>query len=192
MHRLLETDLLLRLLQPADAGKLGDYFDTLSARSKSRFQPHPLTRKQAAAVCASDGVETVRLVIEHSRAIIGYFILEPRVSVHEVARYREHGIMLQPGLDFMFAPSMGDAFQNRGIASSAMPHVIDLARGRGARSLVLMGGTQATNARAIAFYEKFGFRRFGGYQTEVFNHDMRLVLDRLPVSRVGGVTAGPG
>jgi RimJ/RimL family protein N-acetyltransferase len=39
-----------------------------------------------------------------------------------------------------------------------------------------MGGTQATNSRAIAFYEKFGFIKYGGYQTEVFNHDMRLEI----------------
>jgi hypothetical protein len=40
-----------------------------------------------------------------------------------------------------------------------------------------MGGTQETNRRALAFYEKFGFKRYGGYQTDIFNHDMRLVFE---------------
>lgn len=176
MHERLDNGLLLRSLRATDAELLGAYFEALSARSKSRFQPHPLTAQHAATICADGRDDTLRLVIEGPHAIVGYFILEPRVSFHEIDRYRERGITLEPGLDFMFAPSIADAIQDQGVASSAMPHVIDLARGRGARSLVLMGGTQATNARAIAFYEKFGFQRVGGYQTEVFNHDMRLEI----------------
>ena len=54
---------------------------------------------------------------------------------------------------------------------------IALATTTGARSLVLMGGTQASNARAIRFYEKSGFVRYGGYQTDQWNHDMRLLLE---------------
>jgi ribosomal protein S18 acetylase RimI-like enzyme len=39
-----------------------------------------------------------------------------------------------------------------------------------------MGGTQASNARAIAFYEKHGFVRCGGFWSDQYNHDMRLWL----------------
>lgn len=173
----LTNDLILRSLRGDDSAALGAYFDALSTESKSCFRPHPLTPAAAGDVCAAGQSTTLRLVIEKAGGIIAYFIVEPEVPVHEAARYRAAGIELESGKDYLFAPSVADAYQDRGIASLAMPHLMRLAREAGARSLVLMGGTQATNARALAFYEKFGFERHGGYQTEVYNHDMRRVLE---------------
>lgn len=176
-HELIAPDLVLRPLGRDDDARLSAYFDALSAETRRRFQPHPLTLEVARSLCAVEDSGTLRFVIESAGRIIGYFILEPAVSVHETERYSHFGIQLKSGRDYMFAPSVSDDFQNKGIASLAMPHLIKLARESGAKSLVLMGGTQATNARAIAFYEKFGFGRYGGYPTEVFNHDMRLVIE---------------
>lgn len=177
MQTQIAKHLVLRPLSRHDAAALSSYFDALSPASKRRFQPHPLTPEMAEALCAADAAATRRFVIEAGGRLIAYFILEPDMAVHEAARYEPFGISLKSGQDFLFAPSVADEHQGQGIASLAMPHLISEARRHGARSLVLMGGTQATNARAIAFYEKFGFRRFGGYQTEVFNHDMRLVIE---------------
>ena len=168
----------LRSLRADDAAALAAYFDGLSAETTRRFQPHPLTRAMALTLCASLPSPTVRLVLEHrSRMIIGYFILDPVPLVDDAARYAAQGVPLEPGRDWMFAPSVADDWQDQGLATLAMPHLLAIARTGGARSLVLMGGTQATNARAIRFYEKVGFLRCGGYQTEVWNHDMRLPLD---------------
>ena len=175
---------LLRLLAAHDTPALFDFFESLSPASKRRFQPHPLTLDAARDLCEAASSSTLRLVVSAHSRIVAYFILEPQVSRHEVDRYRAHGIELEAGKDWMFAPAVTDALQNEGIASEAMPHLLALARAAGARSLVLMGGTQATNARAIAFYEKFSFKRHGGYQTEVFNHDMRSLLDPRPQAAV--------
>ena len=172
----LTDDWVLRSLRADDGGALAAYFAALSPESKRRFQPHPLTATVAEELCAAASSTALRLVIDRTGKIIGYFIFETVMSVHEATRYRPFGHALETGKDFLFAPSMADAFQNQGLASRAMPHLLGLARQSGARSVVLMGGTQATNARAIAFYEKFGFQRFGGYQTEIYNHDMRLEL----------------
>lgn len=166
---------MLRPLEATDEAALASYFGNLSEDSKRRFQPHPLTAVAARDLCGAAG-GPFRFVVEHLGGIVAYFILDPNLSDHEMGRYRECGIELSPGRDFLFAPSVLDTHQNAGLASLAMPHLMEHARRHGARSLVLMGGTQATNPRAIAFYEKFGFERFGGYQTDVFNHDMRRVL----------------
>ncbi len=176
MHKLIAPGLILRKLGKDDAARLSSYFDGLSADSRRRFQPHPLTSEFASSLCAEEGSATVRFVVENADRIVGYFILEPVVSAHEIERYSHFGIVLKSGQDYLFAPSVADDFQNKGIASLVMPHLVAYARQSGAKSLVLMGGTQATNVRAIAFYEKFGFKRFGGYQTDVFNHDMRLTI----------------
>jgi GNAT superfamily N-acetyltransferase len=164
----------LRLLRASDAEALGAFFAGLSAETRRRYQPHPLTADFARELCGAASSTAWRLVIDRAGELVGYFILETRMSEHEAGRYRTQGIELASDRDWLFAPVVADACQNLGLASLAMPHLLRLAREQGARSLVLMGGTQATNARAIAFYGKFGFQRCGGYQTEVFNHDMRL------------------
>ncbi|MEJ1933495.1 GNAT family N-acetyltransferase [Nostoc sp. NIES-2111] len=168
--------LLLRLLRRSDAQGLADYFGRLGDESRRRFLPHPLTQPAAQALCSEPDPTALRFVVAGNDRLMAYFILETALYPHEAGRFRQHGIELSAGNDFLFAPSVSDDCQNRGLASAAMPALLAAARAIGARSLVLMGGTQATNAMAIAFYEKFGFRRFGGYQTEVFNHDMRLVI----------------
>lgn len=169
---------VLRKLETADGAMLSEYFNGLTAMTKVRFGPHPLTADFAFAVCGKQDDTADRFVIlmKGKQEIVGYFILEFELSPHESGRYLSQGVVLEQGLDVLFAPSVADALQNCGLASAVMPELIAHCRRKGARSMVLMGGTQATNARAIAFYEKFGFVKYGGYHTEVFNHDMRLVL----------------
>lgn len=174
---------LLRELRSTDTPALVDYFHQLGVATRRRFQPHPLTPQVAKQVCTAPGGVTLRLVIEHASRLVAYFIVDTMLSEHERRRYGKQGIALAQGLDFLFAPSVHDDWQNKGLASLAMPYILEICRAWGAHSLVLMGGTQATNARAIFFYEKFGFTRHGGYQTEVFNHDMRLLLQQ-PVNQV--------
>ncbi len=176
MHISLAEQIDLRALVAEDAERLADYFAGLSAETRSRFQPHPLTSVVAARVCTEPDPATLRLVLSAVDGIIGYFVLETAVRTEDAMRYAGQGVALLSGRDFLFAPSIADAWQDRGLASLAMPHIMALAAAAGARSLVLMGGTQASNARAIRFYEKFGFLRCGGYQTDQWNHDMRLVI----------------
>lgn len=167
-----------REIAPTDSERLGAFFSGLSAETRRRFGPHPLTAEYAQQLCArtTDSAQRFILLTDDETLVIGYFILDYAVSADHKQRYAAHGIDLQDGLDPVFAPCIADAFQGSGYASLVMPLIIRAAQARHARSLVLMGGTQATNARAIHFYEKFGFVRHGGYQTDVFNHDMRLLL----------------
>lgn len=172
------NEFVLRKLETTDGAMLSGYFEGLSVMTKVRFGPHPLTGDFAFGLCGKLDDTADRFVIlpKGKEEIVGYFIVEFALSPHERDRYLSQGVVLEQGLDVLFAPSVGDAFQNGGLASAVMPELIAHCRRKGARSMVLMGGTQATNARAIAFYEKFGFGKYGGYQTEVFNHDMRLVF----------------
>jgi diamine N-acetyltransferase len=181
----LTAEVELRSLRADDTERLSAYFAGLSAATLSRYQPHPLTEAMAVQLCATPDDATHRLVLTHADAIIGYFVMEMTVRGSDRDRYAGYGITLEDGLDLLFAPSVADAWQNRGLASLAMPPVIALATATGARSLVLMGGTQASNARAIRFYEKSGFMRHGGYQTDQWNHDMRLLLEGAPTAGQG-------
>lgn len=166
----------LRTISVGDELPLAEYFASLSEDTKRRFQPHPLTAESAAEIARSPLGTSIRTILLDGAKVIGYFILETAMSPHEAGRFAAHGIGLVSGKDVLFAPSMLDDYQNKGLASEVMPILIDFLKRKNFRSLVLMGGTQETNSRAIAFYEKFGFVKFGGYHTEMFNHDMRLIL----------------
>jgi diamine N-acetyltransferase len=171
---------ILRLLLPGDGELLGRYFEGLSAETRRRFGPHPLTAGEAQNLCARinrfDALRFVALVPGASPAIIAYFILMLGVTEHETERYAAYDIKLDGNLDCTFAPSVADDYQGQGLASLLMPALIDTARRMGKRSLVLMGGTQATNERAVHFYQKFGFEHVGDFQTDIENRDMILYL----------------
>ena len=172
------TSYIFRILAKTDTELLTDYFLGLSAETRSKYAPHPFTSEHAEKLCnlADDTADRYIVLTQEPDAIIGYFIVEYGDGLDEAKRYREQGIDLVSSLDPLFAPSMADAYQNRGLASLVMPLIVGAVKDRGARSLVLMGGTRETNSRAIAFYEKSGFKRHSGFQTSIYNHDMRLVF----------------
>ncbi len=172
-----------RLLRPEDAELLGRYFLRLSEETRRRFGPHPFTMEQAQKLCAEiNYYDTLRLIAVTEKGgqpqVIAYFILQLGIKEAEKKRYQAHGMVLDECKDCTFAPSVADAYQNRGLGSTLMPKILDLARRFGFQRMVLMGGTQATNYRAIHFYEKFGFRKVGDFLTKggVNNHDMILAL----------------
>jgi len=170
----------VRELIAADAKQLSDYFLNLSAASKKRYGPHPLTTKYAHYLCQSKQLQNnsiIRLVIINEQLIIvGYIILDANVVKEDALRYESQSINLYKGSHYFLAPSIADNYQNQGIASRIMPVVTKLAKSRGAQSLVLMGGTQLSNKVAVSYYQKTGFIALKEFQTDVTNIDMYLPL----------------
>ena len=168
---------ILRQLNQQDAAPLGAFFSGLSEVSRSRFGPHPLTVEYAQQLCeqlASDSAQ--RWIISDDRLVVGYFIFERKILEPEYQRYYVQGVSLQAELDVILAPCIADDYQNAGLAMAAMQPLMAEFKRQGARSLVLMGGTQQSNHRARHFYQRCGFVEYGGFQTDVYNIDMRLSL----------------
>ena len=168
-----------RLLRSDDHALLGAYFEGLSDETRGRYGPHPLTADFARELCANLDFHS-RLpfvaVRDDPEAIIAYFILDLGVREKDRQRYTERGTALIDADVCTFAPSVADANQSSGVGSALMPGILDVARQLGRTHIVLMGGTTETNFRAIHFYEKFGFRKVGHFQTRVGNWDMILEL----------------
>lgn len=143
-------------------------------------------RWQGATVAAAppDGPEPVAVrrregACESPResVVVGYFILELGVRAGDGERFGLHGIPLTADQTCTFAPSVGDAFQGRGLGSALMPLVLETARQLSRRRVILMGGVRADNPRARHFYAKFGFRPVGDFEAGgVDNCDMVLEL----------------
>ena len=174
---------VLRPLTSHDARVLGTYFLSLSADTKRRYGPHPFDQITADKLCAENNyAHTIRMLATIGRGdaerIIAYFILVLGVGEDDVTRYTHLGIPLQSATDCTLAPSIADAYLNKGTGSIVMQHVLETARRLGKQRMVLMGGVQATNDRAKHFYEKHGFRWVGDFESPpgFNNHDMILDL----------------
>ena len=177
--------LVLRLLMQGDAEPFGRYLEDLGEESRRRFGPHPHTMAEARKICGEIAEsETLRFLVlrEDSAEALGYYILHPGVRPSEINRYAGYGIPLCGQTDCTFAPSIADRHQSRGLGSVVMPLVLDLVRDLGFTRVLLGGGAQATNARAIGYYTKFGFRVVGSFETNteaygrLDNHDMMMIL----------------
>lgn len=168
-----------RTLCHFDADKLGKFFASLSQQTRSKFGPHPLNYDYAQQLCEKMEEKIIRYVVTTDKKIIGYFIVDHTLYPNEKARYLAYGIDLDFTNEPVFAPCIGDDYQNQGVASYAMEAILDIAKQRGLKSLVLMGGTQAPNLLARKFYLKFGFKEYGEFFTNyngLNNIDMKVTI----------------
>jgi GNAT superfamily N-acetyltransferase len=193
-----------RPLAAGDAGILGPYFAGLSQDTRRRFAPHAFDQATADRLCATiDYAGTIPMVATIPMAatipmvatipmiatvqdgpqerVVAYFICALGVAPVERERYARAGLSLDPLTDCTVAPSVADAYQDRGLGSCLMGHLIQVARRLGRKRLVLMGGVQATNARAVHYYQKHGFRTVSTFESPagLLNHDMMLDLGLL-------------
>lgn len=169
----------LRPLTPNDAAILGVYFLSLSEDTKRRYGPHPFDQATADKLCAEvDNSKVIRMLAtvphQNGERVIAYFILVMGVDPDEIERYTQLGIALDSKTDCTLAPSVADDYQDKGVGSLVLRHVFNTARQLGKTRMVLMGGTQGTNARGIHFYKKHGFVGVGDFEEPVGfnNHDM--------------------
>ncbi len=171
-----------RPLEKGDAALLGAYFLSLSEDTKRRYGPHPFDQATADQLCAQiDYGETIRMLAtipqDGQEQVAAYFIFHLGAGEAEMKRYAALGICLDPDLDCTLAPSVADAFQNRGLGSLLMQHVKEVARRLGRRWMALMGGVFVTNERAVHFYEKHGFRKVGTFENSPGVHSVDMILD---------------
>jgi GNAT superfamily N-acetyltransferase len=164
----------LRLLRGEDAVLLGAYFESLSARTRQMFAPHQLTATFACQLCASlDYTHSLRFlaeVLEPYPACIAYIILGLRLAPEDVSWYRAQGFPLDSHTVGVLAPSVADAWQDRGVATALLPPILDVAKRLDRPYIVLMGGVRINNLRAVHVYQKLGFRTLATVSTQKDEH----------------------
>ena len=171
-------ELSARVLLASDGESLGRYFAGLSQAIRGVYGPHPLTYEEGLKLCgAIDYADTLRFVALDGEQIVAYFILLLHIRDGDGKRYAGYGAFLDTATDCTLAPSVADAWLERGLGSALFPYVSQVARRLGFARMVLMGGVRADNPRAVHFYEKFDFRRVGDFWAgNTNNHDMVLDL----------------
>jgi diamine N-acetyltransferase len=169
----------VRRLQETDTSLLFDYFSGLSADLRSRFAPHPFDQSTAIAICKNleSGIRYY-IAIDDEGTIIAYMLVKKRMIEEDRTRLLNKNIYYDTSLTCAFAPSVADAWQNSGVGS-AMYDIIekDILDNSPWRVIVLWGGVQATNDKAIHFYAKKGFQHLGNFFANgQNNYDMVKIL----------------
>ena len=173
--------LVFRPLKADDTALLAEYFLSLSPKTRAWYGPHPFTAEQAEKLCAEIDCEQVMRLVAATcdvaqTKIVAYFILCFGLGDTDQKRYSTRGTSLDQTSVCTIAPSVSDACQNSGLGSVVMERALALAHRLGRTQVVLQAGVQASNSRAVHFYEKFGFQKAGSFFTTVENYDMILDL----------------
>jgi len=162
----------MRRLSENDADEFAQFLKSLSAETRRFYRPHALDESEARRICALIHTDpSLRLIAtpEGSNQIEAYVLAEFEIPEDEKGRYAGYGIVLEDGLDCRIAPAVADRWQDRGLGSVMLRYALAALH----RHVVLFGGTQAGNSRAIHVYRKLGFRPLETFETKgIENIDM--------------------
>jgi GNAT superfamily N-acetyltransferase len=166
-----------KLFVPEEAGKLLHYLQGLSAETVRRFRPHSFDL-QTIQVLYREPSKQLAYVAEvpESQEYAAYFALKTGIIPHDEFRFSTYGIRSEQANLCTFAPSVADSWQGNGLGSALFRFMLPQLKDYGFRKMVLWGGVQADNYRALAYYHKLGFRQLGSFEHYGMNHDMLLEL----------------
>jgi len=134
---------VIRPLSDGDGPALGEFYESVPPEDEFFYQPHPLTREQAAEqAAAADDPQAVVLVAQSADGrIAGYAWFRWDGPQAEASRF---GICIRR------------EFQGQGLGAALMGRLADIAGDLGPPVMVLT--VQKANRRAVAIYMRMGFR----------------------------------
>lgn len=170
-----EKTIRIRKLQSTDLEHLSYYLQNLSEESKKRFGPHPFDLPSIIAFYQAPNLHQAYIAETlDTHEIIAYSIIKFGILKADYERYLSYGIELNNQTDCEFAPSVADAWQSCGIGNSMFQFVLEELKRTETQRIVLWGGVQATNEKAIKYYQKHGFQKVGQFYHNGENFDMIL------------------
>jgi ribosomal protein S18 acetylase RimI-like enzyme len=169
--------LLLSKFTLDDADNLASYFSLLCADSKSRYGPHLFDKQSVIDLYSGyDGYLGYIAREIGAATIIAYSIIKLGYLVQDADRMQSYGLILDSHTDTTFAPSVADAWQSCGVGNSLFDFIVNDLKPKGIRRIILWGGVQASNEKAVNYYQKHGFRTLGQFEHNGSNLDMILEL----------------
>jgi diamine N-acetyltransferase len=168
---------LLRRLIADDFDKLVDYFQRLSPDTVKRFGPHRFD-KQSIIDLYDHSVEYRGYIAKdfETSEIVAYSIIKTGYLEHDSSRLQSYGLIPDKATDCTFAPSVADEWQSLGVGNSLFNFILPDLIADGIKRIILWGGVQSDNIKAVNYYVKNGFRIVGEFQYNGPNYDMVLEL----------------
>jgi diamine N-acetyltransferase len=171
-----KENMCFRLLENEDIDNLMEYFSMLGNDTKKRFGPHAFNRKTLISLKNDEAFLLFIAKPGDNSSIIGYSILKKGWLDFEFARLKSYGLYPET-TDCTIAPSIADSWQGKGLGTLFLSYLIDYTRKKlGTRRIILWGGVQSDNAKAVRLYQKTGFRVLGQFEHNGLNLDMILEL----------------
>jgi diamine N-acetyltransferase len=168
---------LIRLLINADTQLLFNYLSSLSAETKSRFGPHAFDWQTIENICNNtDDVTRYVAIDESSDKIVAYMLFKQGMIYWDEKRYAERNQHYNYSTSVTYAPSVADAWQSTGLGSAMYMAIEPELKSKGIMHIILWGGVQAGNERAVNFYKKLGYELKGS-----FWHDEKDNLDMVKI-----------
>jgi diamine N-acetyltransferase len=166
-----------REFSPDDLDMLVHYLHHLSHETKSRFGPHAFDIQGLINFYTSNNTIHGFIAEDIScKEIIGYAVIKKGMLEHDRSRLMQYGY---PELDSRcctFAPSVTDKWQGKGVGKILFQYVVDYCRELQLDKIILWGGVQSTNGRAVNFYKLSGFVTLGTFEYYGSNLDMVLAI----------------
>jgi diamine N-acetyltransferase len=172
--------LTIRLLEATDSEKLLHYFEGLSATTKSRFGPHPFDKETVENICKNLPGHTLRYVAvdESANKIVAYMLVKPGLIEWDAQRYAIRHQFFDDATTVTYAPSVADEWQSSGLGSAMYTYIEQELKKRGVKKIILWGGVQAGNQKALHFYSKYGYRCIAPFRHDgKDNYDMLKELN---------------
>ncbi|MCU0390550.1 MAG: GNAT family N-acetyltransferase [Thermoflexibacter sp.] len=164
--------IILRKLDLQDTELLIAYWHGLSDETKKRFAPHVFDNQTIISLHKDVNYQGYIAQEAHTSAIIGYAIIKIGYLEHDKSRLEAYYLSLSNTTDCTFAPSVADAWHGSGLGTVLFNFVMNEAKDKGIKRVILWGGVQKSNMRAIRFYQKNGFRILGQFLYQGENYDM--------------------
>jgi GNAT superfamily N-acetyltransferase len=172
-----KRQILLRKLGTADFEKLSNYLFKLSSETAKRFGPHEFDAGSITDLFSKldNYIGYIALDIETAE-IIAYSIVKQGFLEHDSPRLQSYGLTLDSKTDCTFAPSVADAWQSQGVGNGLFHFVRSNLESIGIKRIILWGGVQSDNHKAVSFYRKNGFATLGEFEHYGNNYDMILEI----------------
>ncbi len=167
---------LLRRYSGDDFERLLTYLQQLGPTTSKHFQPHPFHKEAITNLFNQHEFEGWVAIDPSSDKIIAYTIIKKGYLHHDYPRLQRYGVSISYEHCYTIAPSVTDAWQSTGVGQLLFDYVLTEMKNRQVKQLILWGGVQTDNIKAIRFYQKNGFRSLGHFQHNGLNEDMLLPL----------------
>jgi ribosomal protein S18 acetylase RimI-like enzyme len=167
----------LKRLQPIDFDKLAYYLQNLQPETTRRFGPHGFDRQTIGGLFENTESHRGYIALDlETDEVVAYSIIKTGFLEHDGPRLSSYGLTLDAATDCTFAPSVADAWQSMGVGNSLFLFVLADLQTLGIKRIILWGGVQCSNTKAVNYYLKNGFKTLGQFEYNGANYDMVLDL----------------
>jgi len=165
----------LRRLNSTDLENLLHYFENLSIETKKRFGPHQFEKQPVIDFYDYQDIHRGYVACSvDTNEIVAYAIIKLGFLESDYNRFLSYGIKLDSKTDCEFAPSVADLWQSCGIGNKLFHFILEDLKRTDVKRIVLWGGVQADNEKAVNYYKKNNFKQLGQFTHNGENFDMLL------------------